>query len=534
MAAGAGADAPPGPGLDRVTTIPDPSGDGLGFSVLDVETTGLVPARDRIVEIGVVRTDRTGRVIDEWSSLVNPSGPVGATQIHGITAADVRRAPTFAELAGELTARLAGRALVAHNAEFDLNFLRMEYTRTGVDMPVVPWLCTLRASWDYLPHLSRRRLPDCCYACRVRLDDAHSALGDARATAGLLAAYLDPDIAGAPMPEHAGLPARAAVVDWPAVPRTPVTVVTRQSRAVLPPAAAPGRLVALVEDLPLGAAEDDGAPAEAGPYLELLAEVLDDGVLTEAEADGLVEVATLYSLSRGQVLATHRGLLLALARRAVEDGTVTRDERAELTEMATLLGLDLTVVRALLDEARDTRIAELSRGLTPLPDDWPYGEPLRVGQRVVFTGCDERQRARLEGAAKAAGLKVTGAVSRQTSVLVTDGADPFTTKAVAARQLGTRVVAPTIFARMLTYIQPPRPADSRTGEPAGGREPARVATARTSVPSLAVAGPAVSRVLPDPADIRDWARARGLPTGTRGRLPAHLVDAYHLAHQPVG
>ena len=66
-------------------------------------------------------------------------------------------------------------------------------------------------------------------------------------------------------------------------------------------------------------------------------------------------------------------------------------------------------------------------------------------------------RARLEGRAKAAGLRVTGAVSRKTAVLVTDGADTTTTKAQSARQLSTRIVTPDVFAELVTYIQPADP-----------------------------------------------------------------------------
>jgi hypothetical protein len=193
---------------------------------------------------------------------------------------------------------------------------------------------------------------------------------------------------------------------------------------------------------------------EAATYLELLSQVLEDGILTDAEVQALVEMTSLYSLTREQVEAAHRAFLLAMAHRAVEDGTVTLDERAALLDMATTLGADTGVIKGVLDEAYQNRLAERSMGRRPLPEGWHHGEPLRVGQRVVFTGCDDLERLRLEAAAKAAGLRVTSAVSRLTAVLVTDGANTTTVKAVTARKLGTRVVDPRTFAQLLDHIQP--------------------------------------------------------------------------------
>ena len=87
------------------------------LAFLDLETTGTSPARDRIIEIGLCLVEG-GRLIEEWSTLVNPQSPIPPFIEHytGITGAMVKGAPTFAELGNELLARLDGRLLVAHNA----------------------------------------------------------------------------------------------------------------------------------------------------------------------------------------------------------------------------------------------------------------------------------------------------------------------------------------------------------------------------------------------------------------------------------
>ena len=163
------------------------------FAVIDVETTGLDPERERVLELAIVRADAQGRPIDQWVTRCHPDGPVRASHIHGITDADVAGAPRFADLALSIGTALQGLVLVAHNAEFDLAFLRAEFARASLPMPQVTSYCTLQGSALYLPQLRRRTLAECCAALGVAHQQAHSALGDAYAAAGLLERYLAMD-----------------------------------------------------------------------------------------------------------------------------------------------------------------------------------------------------------------------------------------------------------------------------------------------------------------------------------------------------
>ncbi|RRR20624.1 AAA family ATPase [Brachybacterium paraconglomeratum] len=161
--------------------------------MIDVETTGLDPERERVLELAILRADEQGRPIDQWVTRFHPGGPVRATHIHGITEADVAGAPRFADLAVQIGTALQGLVLVAHNAEFDLAFLQAEFARASLPMPRVSTYCTLQGSTVYLPHLRRRTLAECCAALGVTHQQAHSALGDAYAAAGLLERYLAMD-----------------------------------------------------------------------------------------------------------------------------------------------------------------------------------------------------------------------------------------------------------------------------------------------------------------------------------------------------
>ncbi|SES04520.1 exonuclease domain-containing protein [Lentzea albida] len=101
---------------------------GKGYAVVDVATTGPAPG-DRVIEVAVVHLDASGRRTDEWCTLVDPRRDFGPR--HGISPADVRGAPQFAGVAGELAARLSGRVFAAQDLTFCQGFLTAEYARLG-------------------------------------------------------------------------------------------------------------------------------------------------------------------------------------------------------------------------------------------------------------------------------------------------------------------------------------------------------------------------------------------------------------------
>lgn len=514
--------------------VPATSGPMPGFAVIDVETTGLSANNHRILELAIVRTDSGGRVLDEWVCRFDPEGPVGATHIHGIRDADIVGAPRFVQVLPEVSARLAGAAIAGHNVSFDLAFLRTEYARAGWALPHLPAACTLDHSWDHLPNLNRRRLADCCGAVGISLHHAHSALHDARATARLLASYLDPTFGRPPRRELLDLPHQGWAIAWPTAPggvRPPVASLPSQAQrriatwAATPPAPP---LVTLLEDFRLADALDEGAPEGSLPYLELLAEVLEDGIFTDDERAALVDLASIYDLDGDAVDAAHRGFLLALAHLALDDGKVSRTEKAELTTTAELLGVPAKRVTVTLDAAEEARHERLSAGLRPLPAGWALGEPLRVGDKVAFTGCEWTVRERLEQRAEKFGVRVMNNVSSRTAMLVTDGCFAGG-KADEAASRGTRCVHPDEFAVLLKHLQP---AVKRATASLPRARTADDTTVSASAPRAAGSVPAAHGAISSAA-VRAWARANGYDVGERGRMPAELTDAYRLAHEPA-
>ncbi|SHN22038.1 3'-5' exonuclease [Actinacidiphila paucisporea] len=202
-----------------------------GYAVVDVETTGSSSKRHRVVELALVLLDRDLEPEGEFSTLVDPQGPVGPTHIHGIEPAHLGGAPRFAGIAARLLALLRGRVLVGHNVGCDRAFLAAEYARIGVRLPAVPEMCTMRMAAELRgehPAPSGLSLVACAQALGVTGWAPHTALGDARATAALFGHFVarsrtaagGADGIGGSGPERQLL--QAAGVRWPEAPGLPV------------------------------------------------------------------------------------------------------------------------------------------------------------------------------------------------------------------------------------------------------------------------------------------------------------------------
>lgn len=403
------------------------AGGQVGYAVIDVETTGLRPSwNDRIVEIGVVHADASGRVTGEWSTLVNPERDLGPQRIHGIGAADIRHAPAFKEIAGELLGLLRGRVPVAHNLSFDAGFLQHEFGRVGVTPPPLREIgvCTMAEARRFLPH-APRNLAGCCAVADVPLDGHHDALIDARAATGLLRRYLELARPSSPWPDrlHA-----AATVAWPAFHGTGAAWVRRGVSGTRNT----HFLARILDRLPQSA-----QPARAEPYLALLDQALLDHHISAAEADALVETATSLGLSRSDLDRLHRGYLAGLAHAALADGVVTDDERRELDLVADLLLLPRAAVEDALSQAASSAPAPVTRF------------ELRPGDLVVFTGEMDGGREEWERRARQAGYVPHGNVTKKVRLLVAADPDTLSSKARKARAYGIPIVTPDAFARML-------------------------------------------------------------------------------------
>jgi len=161
------------------------------FAFLDVETTGLDPnSGDKICEIAVIKT-LDGQIADEFVTLLNPGRniPERAVSIHGITQTMVNRAPFFRDIANDLLDFLNDTVIVAHNARFDLEFLRSELRNLNLYLPENNIIDTLAIARRYYTFPSNS-LGDIARYIGLPIDKQHRALADVTTTKDILEYFI--------------------------------------------------------------------------------------------------------------------------------------------------------------------------------------------------------------------------------------------------------------------------------------------------------------------------------------------------------
>ena len=161
------------------------------FTFIDVETTGLSPRTARVCEVAAI-SFRGGERLGTLAELVNPGCPIPpeCTRVHGITDAMVKDSPAFGAAAPRLLAMLENSVLVAHNAEFDMAFLRMELERIGLRLPAVPVLDTLaiaRKEWKF----KSNRLGNIAAELGIPNENWHRALSDVEMTRKIFERFIE-------------------------------------------------------------------------------------------------------------------------------------------------------------------------------------------------------------------------------------------------------------------------------------------------------------------------------------------------------
>ncbi|TDM15449.1 helicase C-terminal domain-containing protein [Macrococcus bovicus] len=159
----------------------------MQYAVVDIETTGNNMAVDDIIQIGIViMDDRT--IIDRYDSYVYTDQPIPPfiESLTGITDDMVSQAPTFREIMPDVLALLQDKVFVAHNIHFDLNFLTGLFDKAGIHFQPRHCIDTVDLFKIVYPDAESYQLSALAQTLDIQLDDAHSAIADAQATAEIM------------------------------------------------------------------------------------------------------------------------------------------------------------------------------------------------------------------------------------------------------------------------------------------------------------------------------------------------------------
>ena len=188
-AGGVEVDAFAGSGHQQLLWSEEPPLSETTFVIVDLETSGTAPGNAAITEIGAVKV-RGGEVLGEFASFVHIDRPLPAdiVRLTGITDEDLRDAPPISEVFPAFHEFARGAVLVAHNARFDMGFLKAACSDLGYEWDFPTPLCTLVLSRRIVPKSDTRsyRLHDLARLFNAKTAPNHRALYDARATVDVL------------------------------------------------------------------------------------------------------------------------------------------------------------------------------------------------------------------------------------------------------------------------------------------------------------------------------------------------------------
>ncbi|WP_406357098.1 TerD family protein [Streptomyces sp. NBC_00658] len=315
------------------------------WALVDVETSGLMARRDRVLSVAVVTIGPDGEQTGEFSTLLNPGCDPGPVHVHGLTVERLRGAPTFDQVAGRIGAMLQDRILVAHNAQFDYDFLAHEFSRARMWLPVSQRLCTLALNRQVDPPTDDMKLGTLAAHYGVPQVRAHDALDDTRVLAGILRASLrEAARLDLPLP-LVTCPPRAESQFTPQPPKTPCAYRN------------PGRLM-------------PGGPLQQGMKIAITGET------AHARAE-LVGRAVAAGLNMMTTVSRHTSTLVtneptsdsAKARRAIAEGVPVIDEH-------TFLQLLTDVRTGTAHEATTTTAALIAPVAEPATAQVPAEEPV--------------------------------------------------------------------------------------------------------------------------------------------------------------
>lgn len=153
------------------------------YTVVDLETTGLDPVANEIIEIGAIKTEN-GEAKDIYNKLIIPDSAISAeiTRITGITQEMVEGCPKIGSILDEFLKFIGDSTLIVHNADFDISFIKEALKKAKKDDLKNAVVCTLKTARALLPNLENHKLHTIAHYFNIPISARHRAIGDCEAT----------------------------------------------------------------------------------------------------------------------------------------------------------------------------------------------------------------------------------------------------------------------------------------------------------------------------------------------------------------
>ncbi|MEA3494196.1 MAG: exonuclease domain-containing protein [Candidatus Margulisiibacteriota bacterium] len=166
--------------------------ESLEFTILDIETTGLEPADSEITEIGAFKV-KGKEIQDLFSSLIKTYYPISQkiTELTGINDAMVKDSPPAKEVLPRFIEFIGDSILIAHNADFDINFIKYHLKKLNQPEMNNRVVCTVKLARYLLPNLRNHKLHTVAAHFGLKAENRHRAVGDAELTYQIWTHFID-------------------------------------------------------------------------------------------------------------------------------------------------------------------------------------------------------------------------------------------------------------------------------------------------------------------------------------------------------
>ena len=178
---------------DKNAIVTNPKGQDIDttYCVLDLETTGFSATTEKITEVGIMKV-KDGKVLEEFSTFVNPEKhiPQRVTEVTNITDEMVKDAETIDKVFPKILKFIEGSVLVAHNAGFDIGFLKQNAKKLGYEFDYT-YVDTLSLAKDLFPNYKKYKLGKIAENLGIKVEVAHRALDDVDTTVKVFNVMID-------------------------------------------------------------------------------------------------------------------------------------------------------------------------------------------------------------------------------------------------------------------------------------------------------------------------------------------------------